>query len=353
MIRLTLRQFRTQAAVAFGLLLLVAILLISTRPHLAHIYGVYAKAQAACVASDDCCHTNIVIGQLDLLLEHFDLILTALPALLGAFWGAPLISRELENGTHRLAWTQSVSRTRWLTVKLALVGVASVVTTGLMSLMFTWWSSPSDRANMNRFDVALFGQRNVAPLGYAAFGFVLGVTAGALIRRTLPAMAATLGGFLGVRLAFTYLVRPHLIAPKHLTTTLTAVAHGFGSSNGGPPTIFASASGLPNAWIYSIRIVDASGHGLTSEVAVNVCPSLATPFTRSGSGSVRAVPAPTDARDAFQTCISNLSSTYHGLVTYQPADRYWIFQWYETAIFLATAALLSGLCFYLIRRRAN
>jgi len=41
----------------------------------------------------------------------------ATPALLGIFWGAPLIARELETGTCRLAWNQSVTRTRWLTVK--------------------------------------------------------------------------------------------------------------------------------------------------------------------------------------------------------------------------------------------
>jgi hypothetical protein len=58
-------------------------------------------------------------------------------------------------------------------------------------------------------------------------------------------------------------------------------------------------------------------------------------------------------RNALQTCVTKLSSTYHGLVTYQPANRCWLFQSYETAIFLAAAALLGWLCFYLIRRRAT
>ena len=143
MIRLSLRQFRTQAGVALGLLLIVAVLLISTGPHLAHIYDIYAKSQAACAASGNCRQVNLNIGEFDRLLELIGTALVALPAIIGAFWGAPLISRELENGTHRLAWTQSVGRTRWLTIKLALVGLASVVTTGLLSLMVTWWSSRS------------------------------------------------------------------------------------------------------------------------------------------------------------------------------------------------------------------
>lgn len=352
MIRLSLRQFRTQAAAAIGLLLIAAVLLISTRAHLAHIYAVYAKAQAACVASDNCQHANLSIGEVDRLLELFGTALVAVPGLLGAFWGAPLISREFENGTHRLVWTQSVSRTRWLTAKLVVVGVASVVTTGLLSLLVTWWSSPIDRTNTDRFGAGMFGERNIVPLGYAAFGFILGVAAGLLIRRTLPAMAATLGVFLGVRLAFTYLVRSHLLAPVHLTTSLAAVTQGFGSTNGGPESLFAGAPDLPDAWIYSTRIVDANGDDLTSQVALAACPDVGGPPSGSVSGSRHVIPAPEGAQHALQACVARLSSTYHGLVTYQPANRYWLFQWFETAIFLAAAALLGWLCFYWIRRRA-
>ncbi len=167
----------------------------------------FAKAQAACVASSTCPNVRVNVSTLDSLLELVGTVLVAIPALIGAFWGAPLISREFENGTHRLAWTQSVTRARWIMVKLALVGGASVVATGLLSLMVTWWSSPMDRANMNRFGLGMFGERNITPLGYAVFGFALGVIFGVVIRRTLPAMAATIGVFLGVRLAFTYFVR--------------------------------------------------------------------------------------------------------------------------------------------------
>ena len=40
-------------------------------------------------------------------------------------------------------------------------------------------------------------------------------------------------------------------------------------------------------------------------------------------------------------------------MTYQPASRYWAFQWYETAIFLGLAVILAGLCFWQIRRRRS
>ncbi len=74
-------------------------------------------------------------------------VLYVVPALIGIFWGAPLVARELETGTFRLAWNQSVTRTRWLAVKLGLIGLASMAAAGLFSLMVTWWSSPIDQAN--------------------------------------------------------------------------------------------------------------------------------------------------------------------------------------------------------------
>jgi hypothetical protein len=349
MIRLSLRQFRTQGIVAFGLLVLAAILLGSTGPHLSHLYANAAKAQAAsCAASGPCFQAALDIGQLDKLLQLVAVVLVVVPGLIGAFWGAPLITRELEHGTHRLAWTQSVSRTRWLAVKLVLVGAASVVATGLLSLMVTWWSSAMDHANMNRFDPGLFGQRNIVPMGYAAFGFALGVTTGVLIRRTLPAMATTLGVFIAVRLAFTYLVRQHLLPAVHLSEPLTSAVHGFGQTNGGPPNLFADAS-LPNAWIYSARIIDSSGHGLTSSTVTSTCPDLLRPGGPASNGGP--VKAPASVEDAFQECITKLSSTYHGVISYQPASRYWTFQYLETGIFLAAALGLAAFCFYWIRRR--
>jgi ABC-type transport system involved in multi-copper enzyme maturation permease subunit len=353
MIRLTLRQFRTQAYVAIGLLIVAAALLGATGPHFAHLYNGYAKAQADCFASSSCGRVDIKIGTFYQLLELIGTALVAVPGLVGAFWGAPLITREFENGTQRLAWTQSVTRTRWIAIKLALVGGASVAATGLLSLMVTWWSNAMDRANGNQFGNGLFGERNIVPLGYAAFGFALGVTFGVLIRRTLPAMAATLAVFLGVRLAFTYLVRPHLMSPRHLTASLSAVTQGYGSSNGGPTTLQFGASNQPGAWVYSTQAVDSSGHALTASIVSNTCPTLSQGLTAPApvtSESTAAV-APPSATDPLHACVTKLSSTYHGVITYQPASRYWIFQVLETGIFLAAALALAGFCFYVLRRR--
>ncbi len=97
---------------------------------------------------------------------------------------APLVARELETGTFRLAWTQSVSRSRWLVVKFALVGGAVSALAGGLSLMAAWWANPINVLNENRFSPANFGVFGIVPFGYALFAFALAATAGLLFRRT-------------------------------------------------------------------------------------------------------------------------------------------------------------------------
>ena len=196
---LTWRQFRTQILVVAGVLAALAVVLIVTGPHLVSLSDAYLKS---CHADKDCGSTTNPVLNTDGKIENvFSALLLVAPALIGIFWGAPLIARELETGTYRLGWTQSVTRRRWLAVKLGVVGLASVAVAGLLSLMVTWWSSPIDTANANRFGLAVFWLRDIAPMGYAAFAFALGATAGVLMRRTLPAMASTLVVFVAARVA--------------------------------------------------------------------------------------------------------------------------------------------------------
>ena len=160
-------------------------------------------------------------------LFYAGIVLMALaPALLGAFLGAPLVARELETGTYRLAWSQSVTRRRWLASRLALtVGVAGL-TVAAASLAVTWWSAPLDGAVSqtrgalpDRLTPVAFAMRGVVPVGYAAFAVVLGATAGAVLRRTLPAMAVTLALYVAIQIVVPMWVRPHLLAP--VTSTLS------------------------------------------------------------------------------------------------------------------------------------
>jgi hypothetical protein len=339
MIRLAWRQFRAEASVGIGALVVVAVVLAVTGPHLVDVYRA---------------SPNQVTGTDKALQTALVPVLLIAPALVGVFFGAPLIARELESGTFRLAWTQGVTRARWLTVKLALVGLASSVLAGTLSLMVAWWANPINIVNQNRFSPALFGIFGIAPFGYALFAFALGATTGILFRKTLPAMATTVAAFVGVRLAVTYWIRPHFQSP--LTKSLKLGTNTFGGFVMTPSGVKVVAPNLtvPNGWVLSTSIVDKAGNPPTSAFVSNACPGVATPPQGGGSvgnlrgGSKQAVPV---AGQQIQHCISEIAAKFHGVATYQPASRYWPFQGYETALFLVLALALAGVSYWWLRRR--
>jgi hypothetical protein len=232
--------------------------------------------------------------------------------------------------------------------------LAGIAAAGLLSLMVTWWSSPIDRANASLY--TSFDQRGIVPLGYAAFAFALGVLFGVLIRRTLPAMATTLAGFVATRLLFNHFVLPKLFAPNRLSFALDQQSvQGVGQMNGGPFMLFAGDPHIPNAWFTSAQFVDRAGHPLSSEVLKSMCPLLLQgpgPGAPTGGSVQSAIPVP-GGRGALQDCIAKLSSTYHEVVTFQPASRYWSFQWSELAIYLGVALVLATICIWWVRRRLS
>jgi ABC-type transport system involved in multi-copper enzyme maturation permease subunit len=156
------------------------------------------------------------------LIYSLDALILVAPALLGLFWGAPLVARELETGTAALVWAQSVTRRRWLAVKLTVVGSAAAIAGGGGSLLLGWAAAPLDRVNQDRFTTLFFGTRGLVPAAYAIFAVLLGVAAGLLAKRTLPAMALTGALFVVVQVLVPNLVRPHLMPPRTTAAPVTA-----------------------------------------------------------------------------------------------------------------------------------
>jgi hypothetical protein len=320
------RQFRSQGAVALVVLAVIAVILAVTGAHLVHVYS---TTIAPCKAHGDCKNLTANFTSSYGFLQDLGTVLVVVPGFVGVFWGAPLVARELEAGTFRLAWTQSFSRSRWLTAKVGLVGLASVAVTGLFSLMLTWWSSPIDRVKMSPF--TFFDHRDIVPIGYAAFAFALGVTTGVLIRRTLPAMAVTLVGFVAVRTFIAHSVRTHFARPITLSQRLNA-RDAICSGAGCPPL-------RSGEFVLSNSLVNASGHAVN-----NIGCSDGVRVTRGSTP-----PSPAAIQHAYQVCLSQ----YRQVQVYQPDSRYWPFQWYETAIFVGLALILIGFSFWRVRRHLS
>ena len=203
---LTWRQFRAQALVAICGLAVLGIYLIITGPHISHVFNYQAHH---CPAGERCDPLgNNKTAALTKLIPEFNDLVTLMPALIGMFWGAPLVAREIESGAIRLVFTQSISRAQWIRSKILFVGLASTVVAALTSLMVTWWARTWDHYNGLPFGT--FDTRDIVPIAYSNFSFALGVLIGLLLRRTIPAMAATLVLYGALNAAFGQYVRPHL-----------------------------------------------------------------------------------------------------------------------------------------------
>jgi ABC-type transport system involved in multi-copper enzyme maturation permease subunit len=340
MIRVSYWQFRLPLWIALGGLVVVAAIAAITGPALAHVYD---TTVATCGSNQGVCDAALsAFNAHDQVLRVIvQAIPLGLPVVLGMFWGAPLVARELESGTFRLAWTQGRSRRQWLAAKLAVVGLATLAVQGLISLMMTWWWSPVGRANPSRFSPVQFSEFGIAPIGYAAFALALGVTAGVVLRRPVPAMAATLAVFVGVRFAVTYWVRPYFAAAVHAVLPISANGGvGIDSPAPGRMSLTFFPPDLPNAWLLSSQVTNAAGQQPAGAVLGQQCPPLLQ--AQVGNGDLRA---------ALGSCVTKLSATFHQTLVYQPASRYWPFQWAELGLFAALALALAGFSAWWLRHR--
>jgi hypothetical protein len=342
MIWLTWRQFRVQAVVVYAALLALAVALALTGGQLADAYHDSAATFLDQISVDRSDQTLYTVGVA---------VAYAVPAVIGAFWGAPMVARELEAGTHRLVWTQSVTRNRWLSTKLGLGMLGAASAGGVAGLAMTWWSQPIDSAvnagqdstgtifDLARILPAMFGARGIAPIGYAVLAFALGVLAGALLRRTVPAMAVTLVVYVLIQIVMPTWVRPHLVEPVTATIAITADnLHGImGRGPDGPIDRLDVGNEFPGAWGLSDKTVDASGTKVSS-IPTWVTDCLPRPGDAAGG-------------DRQQACFDRLADDgYRQQVTYHPADHYWVLQWCETGVMFAGALLLGAVAFWRVKR---
>jgi hypothetical protein len=331
MIWVTWRQHRIQflgGAIICGLL--IAFLLFTGLGMRATYHALGIDACVAAVPAQDCSTLVTQFHSQYSGLQFLIPLFLLLPALLGLFWGAPLIAREVEQGTHRLAWTQSVTRRRWTVTKLAVVAGAAVLLSSAYSAMLWWWAAPLlTGAASSRFSQGIFDLLGIVPVTYTLFAIALGVAAGVLLQRTTSAMVATLFGFAVVRLGVELWLRPNY--QKAVTSSYT----------------FLGTSGPPDgSWILSEDTVTASGmdvsggqgRGLSFDLIHQICPNLSP-----GPGSKDS--------SQMQQCIRD--NGIHVAATFQPSDRYWLFQGIESALFVVLAIALVTFSVWWVRRRVR
>ncbi|MFI9386560.1 ABC transporter permease subunit [Kutzneria sp. NPDC052558] len=287
-------------------------------------------------------------SDLDVLYMGTIIAMYLLPAVLGVFWGVPMITRELETGTHSLVWNQTVTRRRWLATKGGIGVLAATITAGALSAAITWWAEPIDslvstltNSSMpSHMSPIVFAARGIAPIGYAAFAYVLGVAVGLVVRRTVAAMAVTLVLFAAVMVAVPLFVRPYVLPAVRETVSITE-ANVTGIVGNDQTGIIQSIKVREPAgvWVLTNETVDPSGKAV-SPLPDFVQTCMPKPDRQSG---------PPDQR-IIATCLAELQGRgYRQVLSYQPDSRFWPLQWLETAFFLALSTLLGWFCFRRLR----
>ncbi len=351
-IRFAWLQSRTQTLVMAAFVVALAILATITGVHLAHLYtSIVTHCETGCGVADAGYLTHDPS-----VLDHALTILSQLVApVLGIFWGAPLLTRELETGTYRMAWTQSVSRSRWLITKLAVVGLATSARCRCRHaddhLVVSRSRSPGQRP-VRDLRRARTSSRSATPSLRSRPARLIG----AIIRRTLPAMTTTLVFFVAVRVAITQWVRPHLLTPIHQTMSLLS-SGGLGISIRQRLHVSSwsrEGSAPHNAWALSTKFVTNSGHIASSNQLSTFirqyCPKIGPPPSPTSPGrSAFRAPSP----QTFHACFVSAAQHFQLRVAYLPANRYWTLQWLETGIYVALALLAAAACYWWVTRRTT
>ena len=249
------------------------------------------------------------------------------PALIGAFVGAPVLARELETGTFRYAWTQGFDRWRWTLAKLVILAVAVTAAAAAISLLFSWYYQPYFATANQRTSVtelaplspALFDLRGVDLAGWTLTAFAVGALTGLLLRRVVAAITATLVVYTGLAFATGGLLRRHYLAPV-VTRSLY----------------------LPrSAWILIQQWFNQGGRPVSAAVLSQVL--------QNGGGQLAGKGGVPQSISSWQYLVHH---GYTQWTTYQPASRFWPFQWIEGGWLLALSALCIAATVMLVRRRA-
>jgi hypothetical protein len=253
-------------------------------------------------------------------------ILQVLPVLIGAFVGAPVLAGEMETGTFRYAWTQGFGRRRWAVAKLALLAVVVTAAGGAFGALLTWYYQPfvgNQTLGLPRttpLTPGLFDLRGVGFPAWTLAAFAIGALAGMLIRRVVPAIVATLVVYTGLAFATAGFLRQHYLTPlltaNYPPDNALVISQWWNNKDGR----FAFAGFPPSNLLNQLCPPSSAGKG--------------------GGGP----------SGNWGPCL--VQHGYTMWTSYQPASRFWPFQWIEGGWLLALSVLLIAAAVWLVQRRA-
>ncbi|MGW0391284.1 transporter [Streptomyces sp. NPDC003042] len=235
----------------------------------------------------------------------------ALPALIGVFWGAPLLGRELESGTFKLALTQGVGPRSWFAARFGLAALFATLASAVVAALVAWWWAPISNTLDGPYwhDPTIYNATGPAAVACALFALAAGTLAGLLVRRVLPAMAVTFAA-IGTAAVFVTFFRRAWVDP------LTRITPGM-----------TPKQRVGSAWStgeFGYLTPDGREHSIDG-----VC---------QFSG------------EELRQCMAEngFVARFHKVY---PSSDFWTFQWIDTALYLGAAALLVALTLLILRRR--
>jgi ABC-type transport system involved in multi-copper enzyme maturation permease subunit len=296
-----------------------------------HDYAALTACHPA--SSPDCQDLANTFNSMWGLMGNAAILLQVLPALIGAFVGAPVLARELETGTSRFAWTQGFGRWRWALAKLVPLAVVLAAATGAFSALLSWCYQPyitTGNQDLGVYGnsplVTIFSLREVTLPAWTVATFAIGALAGMLIRRVVPAIVATLAVYAGLAIAAVAFLREHYLTP-----------------------LVTSDQNVPGtAWIIGQWWTKDGKFAFAGNPPNNLVNQYCN-FPQSGSSGKGGGGGPS-AMNPFAQCLA--PHGYTNWTSYQPASRFWPFQWIEGGWLLALSVLLIAATIWLVQRRA-
>jgi hypothetical protein len=307
------RQQRTETLITAAILAVLTLALLPSALHMASVY--HDDGLAGCLGSRPGPTCEEAIRSFTSRFESLDNFVawaTILPGLIGVLLATPFVL-DLEHGTYRLAWTQSITRRRWIASKLGLAVAVALVAAVVLTTFLTWWRQPLIRLN-GRMEGPEFDSTGTVVAGYVLFALGLALALGVIWRRAVPALVVAFAGYMAARIFVETWLRQYLV-PQ-----VSAVWQARGPE----------PSSLHHAWVLTEEPSDKFGHAIAPTLSFCSRAQL-------DAGRCPAFKHPPDYVHAV----------------YITADRFWELQGIETAMFGCVALVLLALAAWWTHERVS